>query len=438
MTLSFISFFISQIVLVPVFLVTTKKLFKPNMGALGYVSYFFISPYCVYLYSILAYGLISTLTPDNALFNELASYADFFALLVSFLFAAIYQRSIAKKHRAVGFFIYISFYMIGMVFSLVYPTPVTNVLFSIVVPIVTTFLMYRFITLPFAEISNSEFEFHTGMLFLPITAEAMLVLRFFLNIVSYQDKYLGKYDTALMIYSTIFGYIILIYLFLITGMVTKDIKQIETIQSQQDDLLRDNERIKKITIESLMALVGTIEAKDEYTNGHSLRVAEYSKMIAIKLGYDEDAATQIYQVALLHDIGKIAVPDEIINKPGKLTEDEYLIIKEHTKRGYDILQTIEELPDLRLGALYHHECWDGSGYPLGIAETDIPEVARIISVADAYDAMTSRRSYRPAMDQKSARAEIANGIGTQFFPAAAQAMLDIIDSDMEYEFRQHE
>lgn len=144
----------------------------------------------------------------------------------------------------------------------------------------------------------------------------------------------------------------------------------------------------------------------------------------------------MYYTALLHDVGKIGVDDAILRKPGKLTDEEFAAIKAHTVIGAQILSRITSMPDLQYGALYHHERWDGKGYPKGLKGEEIPEAARIIAVADAYDAMTSNRSYRNALSQARVRDEIANGIGRQFWPPAARAMLKMIDQDTNYEMRQ--
>ena len=148
------------------------------------------------------------------------------------------------------------------------------------------------------------------------------------------------------------------------------------------------------------------------------------------MGHDEDYISKLRKAALLHDIGKIAIPDAIINKRGKLQDGEYRLMKEHPKKGYEILSKIEEMPELPLGALYHHERWDGKGYPTGIRGEDIPEIARIISVADAYDAMTSNRNYRAALSFEKVRGEIRNGVGSQFDPAVAQALLELMDQGL--------
>ncbi|MCR5688145.1 MAG: HD-GYP domain-containing protein [Lachnospiraceae bacterium] len=184
------------------------------------------------------------------------------------------------------------------------------------------------------------------------------------------------------------------------------------------------------------ALVNAIDAKDEYSRGHSLRVAEYSERIARKLGKSSDECYKIYYAALLHDVGKIGIDDSIINKKGRLTPEEYEAIKQHTVIGNQILSWINEYPYLSIGAHYHHERYDGKGYPSQLKGEDIPEIARIISVADAYDAMTSNRSYRKSIPQQLVREEIIKGAGTQFDPAFATVMQELIDLDPEYRMRE--
>ncbi len=190
--------------------------------------------------------------------------------------------------------------------------------------------------------------------------------------------------------------------------------------------------IERLSIEVTTALSQTIDAKDKYTKGHSNRVAKYSRMLAQALGEDEKTQENIYYVALLHDIGKIGVPNAIINKPGKLTDEEYEIIKTHPVIGSDILKTISSMPEISIGARSHHERYDGKGYPDGLAGENIPWIARIIGVADAYDAMTSNRSYRQYLPQDVVKAEIEKCRGIQFDPRVADAMLKLIDADKKY------
>ena len=195
-------------------------------------------------------------------------------------------------------------------------------------------------------------------------------------------------------------------------------------------------KVEEMNIQVVSALATAIDAKDNYTNGHSSRVAEYSKMIAARSGYSKAEQDEIYLMGLLHDVGKIGVPDEVINKPSKLTDEEFELIKKHPVIGNSILGSIKERPKLATGARWHHERYGGGGYPDGIAGEQIPEEARIIAVADAYDAMTSRRSYRGVMSQDKVRSEIEKGMNTQFDPRFAGVMLQMIDEDADYSMRE--
>ncbi|MBP3274430.1 MAG: response regulator [Butyrivibrio sp.] len=204
------------------------------------------------------------------------------------------------------------------------------------------------------------------------------------------------------------------------------------LASEVEKKSRENEELFLGIVKSLAA---AIDAKDTYTNGHSVRVADYSAEIARRAGYDVSALQRIYITGLLHDVGKIGIPDAIINKNGKLDDEEYAIIKTHPEKGAAILSNIQDMPELSIGARWHHERFDGKGYPEGLMGEDIPEMARIIAVADAYDAMTSNRSYRKGLPQKVVRAEIEKGKGTQFDPIFAEIMLQMIDEDTNYNMR---
>lgn len=183
--------------------------------------------------------------------------------------------------------------------------------------------------------------------------------------------------------------------------------------------------------ETTEALANAIDAKDKYTSGHSIRVAYYSRLIAKEAQLPEKTCEQVYFAALLHDVGKIGVPLEIINKIGKLTIDEYEQIKQHPVFGDQILSSIHQAPYLSVGARSHHERYDGKGYPDGLSGENIPEIARVIAVADAYDAMTSFRSYRDPLTKESVKEELKKGIGTQFDPWFAKVMLRLIDDDAD-------
>ena len=184
---------------------------------------------------------------------------------------------------------------------------------------------------------------------------------------------------------------------------------------------------QELALESIFAIVNIIEAKDEITEGHSVRVAGYSHALAEAMGYDEDRVDQVYQTGLLHDVGKIGIPDLILKKEGKLTNEEYGEIKEHTSIGGHILAAIETMGYLADGAKYHHERFDGKGYPNGLKGKEIPEIGRIIAVADVFDALVSKRHYKEAMDVESAKQEILRGSGTQFDPDIVQVFLKLLD-----------
>lgn len=191
-------------------------------------------------------------------------------------------------------------------------------------------------------------------------------------------------------------------------------------------------KLEYLSDQLVLSLANTIDAKDKYTNGHSTRVAKYSVMLGKKMGYVEEQLKNLEYIGLLHDVGKIGVPDSIINKESRLTDEEYEIIKQHPVIGHNILNKITEIRDIGIGARWHHERFDGKGYPDKLSGEEIPEIARIICVADAYDAMTSNRSYRDLMPQAKVRDEIEKGMGTQFDPRIAKVMLEIIDEDTEY------
>lgn len=195
-------------------------------------------------------------------------------------------------------------------------------------------------------------------------------------------------------------------------------------------------KVERLSLQIMQTLAGTIDAKDTYTNGHSIRVAEYSREIARRYGKSGKEQEDIYYIGLLHDIGKIGIPDEIITKNARLSDREYLMVKTHPQIGGDILKNISEIPYIDVGARWHHERYDGTGYPDGLKGEEIPEVARIIGIADAYDAMSSKRNYRAEIPQDVIRKEILEGRGTQFDPVFADIMLEMIDDDVNYQMRE--
>ena len=191
---------------------------------------------------------------------------------------------------------------------------------------------------------------------------------------------------------------------------------------------RENE-YKEITLEAIEAIARTIDAKDAYTNGHSKRVGIYSREIARALELSEQEIENIYYIALLHDIGKIAIPENILNKPGRLTDEEFEIMKSHTTAGAKILEGISTIPDIVAGAKYHHEKYGGGGYPTGIKGEEIPFIARIICCADCYDAMATKRVYKEPYIKEKIISEFERCKEIQFDPHIADIVIKLIKED---------
>ena len=213
-------------------------------------------------------------------------------------------------------------------------------------------------------------------------------------------------------------------------------KMVHDMDAYVDHIIEQEQKTAHLTKDFMMALAKAVDAKDHYTSGHSVRVAQYSREIARRMGKTPEEQEDIYTLGLLHDIGKIGVPESIINKNGRLTDEEFKTIKEHPVMGYDILKNVKELPTLAVGARWHHERYDGRGYPDGLSGESIPLEARIIGVADAYDAMTSNRAYSSVRPQEQVRAEIVRCKGSQFDPAIADVMVSIMDDDKDYKLHE--
>lgn len=204
----------------------------------------------------------------------------------------------------------------------------------------------------------------------------------------------------------------------------------EMKEKLQEELSEKTRQVERLTLQAISTIANTIDAKDTYTKGHSIRVAEYSAQLAEALGYSEDVVQNIKYIALLHDIGKIGVPDNVLNKPGKLTDLEFELIKSHTTIGGEILKDITLIPDVAIGAKYHHERYNGKGYPTGLKGTDIPDIARIICIADSYDAMNSKRVYRNSLSREVIREELIKGKGTQFDPTFVTKFIELFDAGL--------
>mgnify|MGYP002611156647 CR=1 FL=1 len=208
-------------------------------------------------------------------------------------------------------------------------------------------------------------------------------------------------------------------------------KQKEAIKAINEKLADTFKQLEQAYMESIQTVRYTVEAKDTYTRGHSDRVSEYSVLIGKKLGLSDEDINRLKIGGLFHDVGKIGVPDNILQKNGKLSDDEYSEIKNHPTIGAHILSTASIFKDILPIVKYHHERYDGRGYPEMLKGEEIPYLARIAAVADTFDAMTSRRSYRGPIDIEHVKDEIKRCEGTQFDPQVAEAFLEILNNNYE-------
>lgn len=216
-----------------------------------------------------------------------------------------------------------------------------------------------------------------------------------------------------------------------TQRLNEEVERQTKVAVEQSRIATERAReLEQLSEEMVETLARTIDAKDAYTNGHSFRVSEYAVALARRLGWDEEELKELKREGLLHDIGKIGVPDAVLNKPGRLTDEEFEEVKSHTTVGRVILEGMNGMKNAAEVAAYHHERYDGKGYPDGLAGKNIPEHARIISIADAYDAMHSNRIYRKALPDDVIRAELTKGCGTQFDPEFLPVFLELLGTEI--------
>lgn len=211
----------------------------------------------------------------------------------------------------------------------------------------------------------------------------------------------------------------------------KSVKQMDEIKRINEELENSKEQLEQAYLDMVQTLRYTVEAKDSYTRGHSDRVSEYSVLIGEKLELSEEQIKTLRIGGLFHDIGKIGIPDSILLKPGKLTDDEYSEIKNHPAIGAHILGAAKTFQDIVPIVKHHHEKYDGNGYPSRLKGQEIPILARIAAVADTFDAMTSRRSYRGPIDIENVKEEIKRCEGIQFDPQIAEVFLEILNNDFD-------
>jgi putative nucleotidyltransferase with HDIG domain len=261
--------------------------------------------------------------------------------------------------------------------------------------------------------------------------------------------YYGSYTAAMLYYAasgidTLFPGVQILIILLSTVYLCQYLLVIEKRKISQEDAVADllnekvsltnelsskNEELEEAYWDMVNTLIDVIAAKDNFTGGHSIKVCEYSILLAQKLELSKSDLTKILKASILHDIGKMGIPDSILLKPDALSDDEYGRIKSHPEIGCRILTRVKGLEDILPMILSHHERVDGKGYPNGLVSESIPEGAKIIAIADAYDAMTSNRPYRKALAKKEARKRLLEGAGTQFDAEYVEKFIEVIDSD---------
>lgn len=426
-----IAFIFSQLVFFPSYIKCTKLLTGNESSRVKkFIRYFLLSPLSAYILSSFIYTIVGKISPViRALGGDAVMY------IVSFMYLIIYQRIVSKKgNRILGIYIYIVFFLLQSSFTYIFENVWFVIFNQILLTTIISIVVYRITKKYIGAIDQNKLSMtseNKTMLIIPFTASAIkLTQSVVYGILVYNNSgVVSEWLDNFSAYNAVIGNIILIMMICFTSMMFR-------AMAMQTQLANDASQYKKLSEQSLLAITRAVEAKDLYTKGHSERVAKYSEMIAKKMGYSDDDAKTLYIMALMHDVGKIGIPDAIINKPGALTDEEFKIIKSHPVIGADILKEVDAFEKISEIALNHHERVDGKGYPNGLTGNEISDEVAIVSVADAYDAMTSQRSYRDIMEQAEVRAEIKKGIGTQFKKQQAEAMLEIIDADKSYELHQ--
>ncbi len=242
--------------------------------------------------------------------------------------------------------------------------------------------------------------------------------------------YVAVFDEAVITYhmqKSVWDYPIFIFLLVVLGIYVVILITLVVSQIRINKFLKQQKHDAQIIEQSISTFINFIEAKDPQTKGHSERVARISYLLAKKMGYSERECNRIFYVALMHDCGKISIPVTILQKKDKLTDEEYEIIKSHTTYGNQMLRDFSSIDGIGMGALYHHERYDGKGYPAGISGEDIPLIARIIGVADSVDAMNSDRCYRPRLTKEVIMQELSNNKGKQFDATVVDYVIELIN-----------
>ena len=364
----------------------------------------------LYFLSVFIYHLIETKVPMIYYGNQyLYSNLVFISLMVAPFFLELYMYEASERYRKL-MNVLIGITCANILGQLI--LQISNVLDFMNMAFISHGLLATvIIVVLIMEIDNTYKRGKVSIVFFGILITALCCV---LDLVRCYTVKVGDMGTYSRIGILIFG----------ISMVITNIQQIVQMQVQY----AEKQKSEALSEEIIQTLVAAIDAKDVYTKGHSTRVADYAAIMAQHLGWSEEKIDSVRYKALLHDIGKIGIPDRVLNKADRLTDEEFEIIKSHTVIGSDMLQRVSSLSDMYLVARHHHERYDGKGYPDGLAEKEIPEEARLVGIVDAYDAMSSDRAYRKALPASVIRGEMIRGRGSQFDPDMTDLFMKLFDS----------
>ena len=368
-----IAFIFSQLVFFPSYIKCTKLLTGNESSRVKkFIRYFLLSPLSAYILSSFIYTIVGKISPViRALGGDVVMY------IVSFMYLIIYQRIVSKKgNRILGIYIYIVFFLLQSSFTYIFENVWFVIFNQILLTTIISIVVYRITKKYIGAIDQNKLSMtseNKTMLIIPFTASAIkLTQSVVYGILVYNNSgVVSEWLDNFSAYNAVIGNIILIMMICFTSMMFR-------AMAMQTQLANDASQYKKLSEQSLLAITRAVEAKDLYTKGHSERVAKYSEMIAKKMGYSDDDAKTLYIMALMHDVGKIGIPDAIINKPGALTDEEFKIIKSHPVIGADILKEVDAFEKISEIALNHHERVDGKGYPNGLTGNEISDEVAIV------------------------------------------------------------
>jgi putative nucleotidyltransferase with HDIG domain len=399
----------------PVFLVTSNICFLKNdtrkNKIIKNIKLLFISPCNIYIYSIMTYATLVGMFKLK--YNSIFEYI--FMIIFSFIFMFSYQSILQTDKKRLSSLIYNSFILIQITTLSTISVNLnfkTLLLVAIILPSVIYILYFQLIGKP---ISKQEKDISRSQIFLvnilPILAELVICSLSFFEGKFYLYQIELQKDTSIIVYAcATINYLFLIFDFVVYNIVFININKTHEVVCLNNELSETQEQI-------ILAFAKATESKSGDTGEHVKRVSEYCKLLALKCGYNSMEAEIIRQASMLHDIGKIGIPDEILNKPGKLTNEEFDVIKTHVNQGAEMISDFNNdiMKLAKIIALQHHEKWDGTGY-LGYKGTNIDKAARIAAIADVFDAICSKRCYKNSLSCEQAKEIILEGKGKHFDP----------------------